>query len=72
MKTYRIARIEELVEDLKSHDVSRLNRADIGYTEFCEAIDDYNADGSSEHWWAVLRSIAAMFENAMENDYREL
>lgn len=60
-----MSRVEELIDYLKSGDVSRLQRWDgIAYEEFCNAVDDY-ADGKDyDDWMNLLEAVAQMIEGA--------
>jgi len=69
MKHAKIARIEELIAELRDGDVSRLTRGRPSYLDWCAKIDDYHIDSSHENWLALLEATADLIEEAMEGNF---
>jgi len=69
MEQMKIARVEELIEALRDGDTSRLRRGWPAYIAWCDALDDYSADGSFDNWQAFLKATADLIEEAMEGNF---
>lgn len=70
MKTYRLARVEKLVHDLKFPEEDKLRKLK-AYDKFCEAVDEFvkapDKKSCPNRWWSLLRSIASLIQEAMED-----
>jgi len=69
MKQTKIARIEELIAELRDGDVGRLLRGWPSYDTWCKKADTYYADQTYENWAAFLKATADLIEEAMEGDF---